>query len=250
MSINFELGDAGHPRGHALIYMTSREAPGVILATYVVLLPVSVDIKKYVPPFLANQVASMSATDMTSFAFPPAPEPVEDLSWVRRTAELRGDDVINAGPVNGSDIQGCMEKVAAVVREYSALYNSVTRPAAESPTSPYTDKNQVDEVVYSLMSEADLLTELTTLTGRLRYAAEGGDQSTLSETRVRVIAISKRLPENRRIARLAEVAVNLSPAAADLAQLYLERGYSLYREDYLKVKSLDQQITAAESQFK
>ena len=98
MTVNFEFGDAAHPKGHALVYMTSRDGTGTILATYVVLLPVSVDIKKYVPPFLANQVASMAAADMSSFAFPPAPEPVEGVEWVLRTAELRGDDVITAAP--------------------------------------------------------------------------------------------------------------------------------------------------------
>ena len=105
----------------------------------------------------------------------------------------------------------------------------------------------VEEVVYGLMSEPDLLAELTTLAGRLRYASEGGDRATADEAAAKMRAIGRRVPANRRIGRLTEVAADASPAAADLPQLYLERAYALYREDYLRVKALEGRIAELEA---
>ena len=54
MELNFEIGDPSQPRGHALLYFTDS-SNGQVFATYVVLLPITVDVSKYVPPFLMNR---------------------------------------------------------------------------------------------------------------------------------------------------------------------------------------------------
>lgn len=249
MDLNFERGDPARPCGHALIYF-SGPAPDSASATYVILLPVLVDIKKYVPPFLAGQIEGMSAADMTAFAFPPVPEPVQGAAWVRAIAEARGDDLLYAGPGgSANDTAMLMGKVGEIVAEYRRLYTSRGLAGEKSladaqgglPSAP------VEDVLYSLMNEADLLTELTTLIGRLRYAVEGGDKAAASETEGKIRALGRRLPENRRISRLAEIAKEPSPKASLLAQLHVERAYALYREDYLRVKGIEKQIAQTEA---
>ena len=92
------------------------------------------------------------------------------------------------------------------------------------------------------MSEADQLNELTKFTGRLRYAAEGGDTETAGEATAHMRAIALHVAENRFIDRLINAALDKSEVGGKLAQLYLERAYALYQEDYLRVKSLDEDI--------
>ena len=78
MELKFEIGDSSQPRGHALLYFTDASSDK-IFATYVVLLPITVDVSKYVPPFLMNQVGDTVPGDMSAFAFPPAPEEIENI---------------------------------------------------------------------------------------------------------------------------------------------------------------------------
>ncbi len=248
MTLNFERGDPAAPAGHALLYFTDSSDPGKASATYVVLLPVMVDIRKYVPPFLAGQVEGISASDLSAFAFPPAPEPVESVDWVRRTAEARGDDLISGGAADSRNPVLMMARTGEIVAEYRRLYADRTAPASGAPASVSSEGSAapVDDVVYGFMGEADLLAELSTLVGRLRYAVEGRDTATAAETRAKIQAIGNRLPANRRIARLIEIVADPLPRASGTAQLYVERAYALFREDYLRVKTLDAQIAGLE----
>ena len=59
-----------------------------------------------------------------------------------------------------------------------------------------------------------------------------------------VRALGKHIPPNRQIDSLLDAAVSSSESGAKLAQLYLERAYSLLREDYLRVKAIDEEIAA------
>jgi hypothetical protein len=245
MELKYELGDPARPKGHALVYFTDAGDSERTLATYVILLPVLVDIKKYVPPFLAGQVEAMKASDLSAFAFPPAPEPVESAAWVRRAAESRGDDLFYGGTASSRDPADMLGKVGELVTEYARQY-SASWQDAQQPTARPAAGEQVEDVVYGLMGEADLLTELTALIGRLRYSAEGGDAVTRADAEAKVSAISRRLPENRRVAKLLEAAGDTTARGGELAQLYLERAYCLYREEYLRVKALDEKIAALE----
>ncbi|MBI4220089.1 MAG: hypothetical protein HY682_08115 [Chloroflexi bacterium] len=246
MDLTFERGDPNHPRGHAIVYVRDAAEPTVVLATYLVILPVRVDIAKYVPPFLAQQVPKLGEQGLTAFAFPPAPERVESYELVVRLAEARGDDLIFAGSRSSGDAGLLLAVVGEVVSEYSSRYERLSKPAAADRAGPGRGVAEVSDVVYGLMSEADKLNELTKLVGRLRYAREGSDVTTAEESEAQIKAIGAHLPANRQIDRILAAAVSSSQGAAKLAQLYLERAYCLYREDYMRVKSLEAEIARIE----
>lgn len=252
MDLTFERGDKSRPRGHAIVYVRDSANREAVSATYVVILPVSVDITKYVPPFLANQVPALGERGLTAFAFPPAPEAVASYEFLVGLAEARNDDLIFAGTRALSDTALLLALVGEVVAEYSARYESwAGSPATGGSTSEGKEAPAetagVDSVLYSLMSEADRLNELTKLVGRMRYASEGGDSSTVDEAESRIKALAQHVPPNRKIDRLISAALSKSPEASRLAQLYLERAYCLFREDYLRVKTLDGEIATLES---
>ena len=110
MALSFELGNSELPKGHALLYFKDS-SQGTVLATYLVLLPITVDVSKYVPPFLMNQVGDFGPGDMSAFAFPPAPEEVESLAYLMDLANKRQDDLVFGGEVTTSDVSSSMMKV-------------------------------------------------------------------------------------------------------------------------------------------
>lgn len=257
MTLEYHLGDSTNPKGHALIYFRDGTNPDQVGASYVVILPVSVDISKYVPPFLAGQVEQLGSGDMSSFAFPPAPELVPSEQWLRETAEKRGDDLLFGGAANLSDVTSLMEVVAGISAEYASQYDEVTGGTALSSdpgentessgtskpaTSEGTPTADVNDVMYGLMAEPDLLTELTTLMGRFQYESSGGDTAGARESEAKIRAIGKHVPENRRIDLLIEAATDGRPESAKRAQLYLDRAFAMYREDYTRVHAIEQEI--------
>ena len=262
MTLEYHIGDPAKPRGHALIYFRDGSNPDRVGAAYVVMLPVSVDISKYVPPFLAGQVEQLGSGDMSSFAFPPAPEPVPSETWLRETAALRGDDLLFGGVANLDDVTSLMAAVADISSEYASQYDSNSKlkagpdsqqvgsgasggdsavSSAESESAPTSD---VHDVMYGLMAEVDLLTELTRLMGRLQYEASGGDDAGARESEAKIRAIGRHVPENRRIDLLVAAATDGKPDSARRAQLYLERVFAMYREDYTRVHTIEGEIRA------
>jgi hypothetical protein len=260
MTLEYHIGDSTKPTGHALIYFQDGSKPDLVGAAYVVILPVSVDITKYVPPFLAGQVEQLGSGDMSSFAFPPAPEPVPSEAWLRETAQKRGDDLLFGGVVKLDDVTALMEVVAGISAEYAAQYDSLTSVPSTSDSQqsgsnalngePITEGSapapaaDVNDVMYGLMSEPDLLTELTTLMGRFQYESSGGDTAGARESEAKIRAIAKHVPENRRIDLLIEAATDGRAESAKRAQLYLERAFAMYREDYTRVHVIEQEIQA------
>lgn len=262
MTLEYHLGDPASPRGHALIYFRDGSDPDKVGAAYVVMLPVSVDISKYVPPFLAGQVEQLGTGEMSSFAFPPAPEPVPSESWLREIAAHRGDDLLFGGVANLDDITTLMAAVAEISSEYATQYESVARlktgpgPGKVESGAPGTGASagegngsadpvdDVHDVVYSMMAEVDLLTELTKLMGRLQYELSGSDQAGARESEAKIRSIGRHVPENRRIDLLLGAAIDGRPESAKRAQLYLERVFAMYREDYTRVHTLELEITA------
>ena len=258
MALEYHIGDADNPRGHALIYFRDGSDPEKVGAAYIVMLPVSVDISKYVPPFLAGQVEQLGTGDMSSFAFPPAPEPVPSESWLRETARVRGDDLLFGGVANLEDVTSLMAAVADIAAEYSSQYESATGLTAagtqlqvdgaeldsgiDTAASGAGPTDDVHDVMYGLMAEADLLTELTKLMGRLQYESSGGDAGGARESEAKIRAIGRHIPENRRIDLLVGAALDRQPDSAQRAQLYLERVFAMYREDYTRVHTIEQEI--------
>ncbi len=256
MALNFETGDPAAPRGHALIYFTDISDPARVGASYIVVLPVNVDISKYVPPFLAGQIESMSASEMSAFSFPPAPEPVDSVEHAREIADRRGDDLLFGGAQRLDDAANLMGLVGDLTSQYKAIYDEYAKSFAASALDGGEGEggvdvldgevgdgaSGVDDFLYGLMSESDLLTEVTNLVGKLRYALEGGDTATAEESEKRIRAAGKLLPENRRADLLADAAAARGAKAEQLARLYLERAYGLLREDYRAVQGVEEQI--------
>ena len=256
MTLEYHIGNAADPKGHALIYFRDGSNPDKVGASYVVILPVSVDISKYVPPFLAGQVEQLGSGDMSSFAFPPAPEPVESEAWLRNTAEKRGDDLLFGGVANLTDVTSLMEVVAGISAEYATEYDEKSRIVGSETEQVETGSStgteaigsaasvdaDVNYVMYSMMGEPDLLTELTTLMGRFQYESSGGDSVGARESESKIRSIAKHVPDNRRIDLLIEAATEGGENSAKKAQLYLERAFAMYREDYTRVHTIEQEI--------
>jgi hypothetical protein len=243
MALDFRRGNPDTPVGHAIVYFSDSSDPGKTGATYIMILPISVDVAKYVPPFLSGHLEGMGSSDVSGFAFPPAPELVEDEGFIERIAELRGDDLIFGGSGNLEDTPDLMGRVGEMVAEYHHAYQESVGKRQEAPNeTDSTSVSEVDEVMYDMMGEAELLGEMSTLVGRLRYASEGQDKATINESVARLLAIGKRLPDNRKIDRIVAAATDLDDKSADLIRLYVDRAYALLREDYRRVGVLDGQI--------
>ena len=259
MTLEYHIGDSALPKGHALIYFRDRVNPDRVGASYVVTLPISVDISKYVPPFLAGQVEQLGSGDMSSFSFPPAPEPALSESWLREMAASRSDDLLFGGVVDLDDITSLMAVVADISGEYAEQCEKLGLGAAdtdagwpgtnkaddrESASSTDTKVADVNDVMYSMMSEPDLLTELTTLMGRFQYESSGGDTAGALESETKIRSIAKHVPENRRIDLMIEAAADGRSDSAKRAQLYLDRAFAMYREDYTRVHVIEEEIKA------
>lgn len=246
MDLKFEMGSPNSPRGHALVYFTDASDPSKIGASYIVVLPVNVDIAKYVPPFLAGQIESIGGSDMSSFSFPPAPEPVNSVKQVRAIAEIRHDDLLFGGARrldNAVDLMGLVGEITAEYRRlYDAFAESLNPDDAPALAADEDEQTGVDNFLYGLMSQSDLLKEVTNLVGKLRYAVEGGDKATAEECELRIRAAGRHMPDNRRADLLADAAAGRGPDAEELARLYVERAYGLLREDYRAVKGVEDRI--------
>ena len=247
MALNFERGDKERARGHALLYFRNSIDPDEIWATYLVVLPVSVDIAKYVPPFLASQVADIGAKEMSAFAFPPAPEKLGSYEKLTQLAESRDDDVLDGGTTNPADVTSVLYAVNETVREYSQAYfeNQESKQLpSEKASSPDLDVNQV---VYSLMSEQDRLGELTRSIGKLRFAIDGEDQRLIQEVEEEIRMLAGMLPESYSLAKLIAAAKTPGDKGAKLADLYIQRCYSLAHQQFESLAGVEQQIAALES---
>ena len=130
MTLEFKRGNPDAPVGHAIVYFSDSSDPRKTGATYIMVLPISVDVAKYVPPFLSGHLEVMGSSDVSGFAFPPAPEPVEDLAFIQRIAEMRGDDLIFGGSANLEDTPELMSRVGEMVAEYHQKYQE-SAPSAD-----------------------------------------------------------------------------------------------------------------------
>ena len=243
MDLQFEMGDSENPRGHALVYF-SDTGTALYFASYVVLLPITVDVSKYVPPFLMNQVGEIGPGDMSAFAFPPAPEEVEDLEFLRNLADSRHDDLIFGGEYTASDVTTAMMKVNDVVQAYLELYEDGTdliAADAKVPISGKSDSN-VNDILYSMMSESDRLGELTKLVGRMRYAIESDEEPLVVETEADLNSLASYFPEIFQLPVLIEWACSEGQNASNIANLYLKRCYHLSLEEYEDLGKVEEEI--------
>ena len=250
MDIVFDRGSAERPKGHALLYFRNSSDPDEVWVTYMVILPISVDVSKYVPPFLMDQVAQMGPKELSAFAFPPAPERLGSYQALQELAAKRDDDILSAGTVNPTDVPSAMMSINEAVRWYAEIYSEVVGIAGAAAEEEADDDDSglgVTEVLYSLMSDADKLGELTKLVGRLKFAVDGADAAQIDEAEAEVGLLSKHLPDNNNVAELIEAVKSSDRLGTELADLYLRRCYHLVHEEYGKLGHLDEEIKALES---
>ena len=242
VDISFERGDSQRPRGHALVYFRVRSEPDKVYATYIIVLPVTMDFTKYVPPFLASHLGNIPMGDMSAFSLPPVPEEMSSYEELLRLAEVRDDDLLNAGTMFSFDMPEMMQAMGEVVKSYAESWSEHMQPAISAPIEADESASTVNEVLYSLMSEKDRLAELSKLVGKLRFAMEGKDDSMGAEAKQETLVLSKYLPDHYYIPSLIQAVMDVSSRGAHLAQLYLDRCYKLSNGDYTGVRTVEEQI--------
>ena len=246
MDFTFDKGSQDSPKGHAILYFRSVDDHDQCWATYIVILPILVDVSKYVPPFLMNQMGEIGPTDLSAFAFPPAPEQVNGFGYIEELASGRDDDVLYGGTMNTSDIPSALMVVNEAIAWYAQLYADNTAPETESdPSDVSIDALPgfgVNEVLYELMSDADKLGELTRQVGRLRDALNIGDRGLAEDTQQEIAILGHHLPDNHQITELVDAARSGDDTGAKLADLYLQRCFHLISEEYMKVGEVESQI--------
>ena len=249
MTLTFELGDSARPRGHAFVYFTDTSDATRVYATYLTVFPLSVDLAKYVPPFLASSLGGMSSTEISSFPMPPAPEEVEGgLTRLTRLAESRDDDLIFGGNVSPQDVPEGMEMVGEIARQYTEMWAEFDKGlAAVAVEDEPEDGVAVNELMYSLLGAKDRLHELSKLMVKFRFAVEGSDGELREQVADEMRVLAKFLPEEYLVGKIIEAARDASDRGARLAQLYLERCYGLSDNDGELVANIDSQIREVET---
>ena len=255
MDLTFERGDSEHPKGHAVLYFRVDTEPDKVYATYVVTLPIKADLAKYIPPFLASQLGGLPLNDLSAFAMPPLPEPVDGYQELERLCQLREDDLIYVTSMFSFDLPRMMEAVTEAVQAYSELcarrFGSVAATGVEAIEAVEEAKEQetsedrsyqVNEVLFGLMSESDKLAELAKLLGTLRFAVEGSDSGTIDDVSEEITTLARHLPEGFQVSTLLGVAKDTSQRGSRLAQLYLDRCFRLSAGDFSSVQTLDEEI--------
>ena len=261
MDLTFERGDPQRPKGHALVYFRVNTEPDTVYATYIITLPIKADLTKYVPPFLASHLGGLPLDDFSAFAMPPMPEPVAGHQELERLSLLRDDDLVYATDMFSYDLPRMMEAVTDAVQAYSQLWADSTKQGEAAPSldpgeestsvqAPVEDDSlyQVNDVLFSLMSESDKLAELSRFLGKLRFAVEGQDEDTAEEACQEITTLSKHLPDHFQLTNLLSVAKDTSPNSSNLAQLYLDRCFRLSAGDYSSVQNLESEIQSLKSQ--
>lgn len=250
MDLVFDRGDATAPRGHALLYFRETGGVGKLYSTYVIVLPIAIDLVKYMPPFLANQLPNVNAQELSAFAFPPMPEEAGGLAQLESLATARGDDLIFGGDFSAGQVQDMLLRVNDVTQQYAERYQGYIGDAAqpaEGGAPEAIGSHNVNEVLFQLMSERDRLGELSKLTGRLRFAVEGNDTRQVEDAEDEVRVLARYLPDRYQIDALLRAAKDPSRGGGDLAQLYLERCYKLADEDYARLQDIEERIRGLEA---
>ena len=250
MDMVFDRGSSNSPRGHAFIFFRSSSDPEEVWACYLVMLPINVDVSKYVPPFLMGQVADLSPKDLSAFAFPPVPEKFDGHERLQRLAEVRGDDLLFCGSLDVTNVASMMMRVSEAVQSYADLYARLV-PIAEPEAEPHEEEIEgfsVSEVMYELMSDSEKLGELTKLVGKLRYALEGGESALAREAESDIKMLSRQLSESHQVAKIVNAAKAGGDRGERLTGLFLKRSFHLVQEEYVMLGRVEAEIRALEAE--
>lgn len=247
MQLIFDRGDERSPKGHALIYFRDTNSGGV-LATYLVIPPISIDFSKYLPPMFAGQGMAANLAEASSIVpLPPVPEAVANLRELEVLAQQREDDLVHAGDATAGQVEQLLTYTTEAAQLYFHLYQDYTKSFPEAPVAEVlqpVEGPSAEELTYTLMGERERLGELAKLTGALRYAIGGNDKELASETSAKMRLLAKHLPAKYWAERVIDAAGKPGIAGSQLTQLYLDRCYKLLEEDYSTVAKLEEQISA------
>ena len=245
--LNYDRGDPKRPSGHAFLYFGGQGDPQVV-ATYIVVPPISLDLGKYMPPILASSLGTAGLGAQTSFLpIPPVPEPVE-IGQIVGLAELRDDDILSGGPQGIGDVTALLSLVVEIGDAYAQAYRdsivSEPRPEPEAQPEPseQADSPQVRAMLYTAQPERDRLEELARQVGALRYGLEVGDATAIEAALGEMRAIGLSLPDKYRAAELVDAAQRPDAPSLRLAQLYLDRGFKLCSENYDELPPIEAEI--------
>ncbi len=240
-----------------MVYFRATTDPKVILASYVVVPPISMDFSKFIPPMFAAQLPGILPSGPQVFPLPPIPEKVESMEWVEALAASREDDLVHCGSVDPMDVQRMLMLMTEVASDYGKLYENrvpldVPSPSPSSSSSPSQSSADnspisdmdVDELFMSLMSDAEKVNRLAKFTGTVRYAVEGKDAALLAETVAEMERIAKHLAFRYRVNELIAAASDPNPDSGQLAELLLKRCYKLAAEEYDALQAIDAEIDA------
>ncbi len=134
--------------------------------------------------------------------------------------------------------EGAAEAIGEELRE---TLEAAAVPETEPEPEP-DDSLNVNEVLFSFMSESDKLGELSRLLGRLRFAVDGADKSEADEVGAEITVLARHLPENFKVSDLLNVAKDNSERSSQLAKLYIDRCFRLSAGDAGAATELDAQI--------
>lgn len=235
MNLIFERGDRSAPAGHAFVYFRTGE--DAIYASYIIVSPIAFDPSAFTPPALAPLLQGLDLGAATmAMPMPPLPQEVPNAEYLLALAERRNDDLLFAGTIIVSSPALLMPELAEASSAYGDLYAASALPDPELPVQPPIRAR------YDGLSEAERIDELTSLTGRLRDSLSSGAADPAILDLMRELADS--LPPKYRAPQLIRAAQTPGPEGQTLAQLYLERCYTLLREEYLELERIDREIEA------
>lgn len=257
MLLSFERGTPDRPRGHALAYVKHAGDLLEIYATYLVVPPITIDLAKYMPPMFASKMSLADMEQVSAIPLPPVPEKVESVRYLQRLAEQREDDLIFLGVMDANDVQRMLGHVAEASQEYLQVCNAamerMTRerverhplemmdPTGQTPLSASISAT-VDDVMFSLMSERDKLSELCKLVGKLRYAVDGRDANLAQETVEEMQSLARHLPDRYHVSDIIAAARTAGDKGRMLTELHITRCYKLSDEDFRAVEELEARI--------
>ncbi len=237
MNLHFERGDRAAPLGHALIYFSADD--GAIVAMSVSVSPIKFDLSSYVPEVFAGAMKGLDLGKAMVVALPPVPEQVPGLEYLQELAARRQDDLVYAGAVSRSDPMRLMAEAAEAMQAYAELYGAVEeQPIAEPQPVPRSESS-----VYAGMDQREQLNELNQLTGRLLVSLSNGEADT--EVKQQMQELANILPPKYRVRELIAALQQPGERSRKLAELYMERCYKLFNEDYLDLERIDREIEAA-----
>ncbi|GAC1383692.1 MAG: hypothetical protein NVSMB33_11760 [Ktedonobacteraceae bacterium] len=254
MAMQFLRGNPQAPKGHVIFIARSAADPRTVFCTYCIVPPIAFSLTKYFPAFLSAQLSVEELRDASSINVVPIPPMLEEgisFEHLQKLAEHRDDDLCDLGSINPRDEAIKGQKVQEGCYEYGQLYHTYAQAFDTTPVTPGDeiaersaplDDLDAEDLLIQTMTDRERLTELGKLIGVARYASEGHDTGLLAETKQKMQRIAGRMAEKYRVQELISAAMDASERGAQLAELYLERGFKLLDEEYAEIPRIERAI--------